>query len=289
VIEVQMFRPGEDHGIPMEYLQSNYDAIWHSVWALSTVCVEAAGNGSWNLDDPTFGGLFDRDVRDSGAIMVAAGTPTGRVAEWFTNYGSRIDTHAWGSQIVTTGYGDLYDDGTPQTRYTEGFGGTSGASPMVAGASLCLQGIAKANLGYPLDPIQLRALITDTGIDHLDPTKEIGPRPDLGAASAAVLALVAAPEDGPSAARLMSGFPNPFRAEAEIRFNLQSSEEVRVAIFDVSGRRLRTLFDGPIQAGDRRLIWDGRDETGRSLDSGVYFYRIVSESLKEAGRLQKIR
>jgi hypothetical protein len=289
LIELQMYRQGETNPIPMEYLQANYDAIWNSVWALGIVCVEAAGNGSWDLDNPTFGGLFDRDVRDSGAIMCAAGTPTGRVAEWFTNYGSRIDAHAWGSEIVTTGYGDLYNGGSRQTRYTSQFGGTSGASPMVTGAALCLQGIAKANLGVHLDPIQLRALITDTGIDHLDPTKEIGPRPDLGAASEAVLALVAVPEDGVIAAPVMSGFPNPFYDEAEIRFRMDAAEDVRVAIFDASGRRIRTLVDGPLARGEQRLIWDGRDETGRKLMSGVYFYRIDSEGLKSAGRLQKIR
>ena len=180
-------------GLPMEYYQANFDVIWTSVFSLGIACVETGGNGGQDLDDPVFGGIFDRSVRDSGAIMVAAGTPTGRVAEtytdWGTNWGSRMDAHGWGSEIVTTGYGHLYNGGSAQTRYTDMFGGGSGAGSMVLGACLCIQGIAKAHLGSTLHPLELRSILHDTGIEHLDPIKEIGPRPDLGAASECVISL----------------------------------------------------------------------------------------------------
>lgn len=185
LIELQMFPAGFD-ATPMEYLQVNFDAIWTSSFALDVICVEAGANGSQNLDSAAFNGLFDRDIRDSGAIMVGAGTPVGRVAEWFTNWGSRMDAHAWGSQIVTTGYGDL-QGGPPTVEYTGAFGGTSGASPMVVGSALCLQGIKKLYTGTPYTPLEMRTLINSTGINHADPSKEIGPRPDIGAAVADVL------------------------------------------------------------------------------------------------------
>jgi serine protease len=187
--EIWLIEMQGESNLPMEYYQANYDVIWTSTFSLGVVCVEAGGNGSNNLDSSSFNGIFDRDVRDSGAIMVAAGTPYDRVAESFTNYGSRMDVHAWGSQIVTTGYGDLYNGGSPQTEYTAGFGGTSGASPMVVGAALCLQGVALANLDGTFSPLALRALLHDTGVPHLDPTREIGPRPDLGAAVEQVLGM----------------------------------------------------------------------------------------------------
>ncbi len=184
LIELQMYPSGRS-ATPMEWLQVNYDVIWTSSWSMNVVCVEAGANGSQNLDDASWGGVFDRNVRDSGAIMVGAGTPTGRVAESFTNYGSRMDAHAWGSSIVTTGYGDLYTEGSVTTEYTAGFGGTSGASPMVTGSALCLQGIARQTLGHVLTPAELRQLITETGIPNLG-QKYIGPRPDLGAAVEAI-------------------------------------------------------------------------------------------------------
>ena len=180
LIEIQMF-PSGLNATPMEYLQANFDAIWTSSFALDVICVEAGANGGQDLDSAPFNGVFDRNVRDSGAILVAAGRPTTLIAESFTNYGSRMDAHGWGSSIVTTGYGDL--QGGPVTEhYTASFSGTSGASPMVVGAALCLQGIHKAATGEIILPLDMRQLLADTGTPHNDPVKEIGPRPDIGMA-----------------------------------------------------------------------------------------------------------
>ncbi len=291
LIELQMYPPGHD-ATPMEWLQVNYDVIWTGVWARGIVCMEAGANGSQNLDAAGWGGIFDRTLRDSGAIMVAAGTPTGLTAEWFTNYGSRMDVHAWGSSIVTTGYGDLYNGGTLQTKYTAGFSGTSGASPMATGSALCLQGIAKANLGAPLDPVRLRTIMHDTGTPHQG-TKYIGPRPNLSAASLAVLAIAGAPEVSAAAAveplRLTIS-PNPFRSGAEIRFAAPAAERARLVLFNAAGRRIRTLFDSPVAPGEQRLVWDGSDEMGRPLRNGVYFFRLdAGTSQSMSGKVAKTR
>jgi len=61
------------------------------------------------------------------------------------------------------GLRDLHNGGTLQTRYTASFSGTSGASPMVAGSALCLEGIARAAFGSPLPPVQIRSAPRDTG------------------------------------------------------------------------------------------------------------------------------
>jgi hypothetical protein len=198
-----------------------------------------------------------------------------------------MDVHAWGSQIVTTGYGDLYNGGTLQTRYTAQFGGTSGASPMITGSALCLQGIALANLTYVLDPITLRTILHDTGIPNLG-AQYIGPRPDLGAASQAVLGLAAVPEGGAVSWSVQSA-PNPFGSRAEIRFDAPRAGQARLAIYDASGRKIRTLLDGAIGAGTQRLVWDGTDESGRALGSGVYFYRLDAAGSRSTGRVQKLR
>jgi hypothetical protein len=206
--------------------------------------------------------------------MVAAGTPYGRVAEYFTNWGTRMDAHAWGSSIVTTGYGDLYTLGTPQTEYTATFGGTSGASPMLTGSALCLQGIAEANLGVRLDPITLRALIHDTGVPHLDPTKEIGPRPDLGAASYYILNSAGVTQRGDRGSTLrLSVAPNPTPAATEILLAAPEAAEVSLALFDATGRCVRELAPRGASNGALCLAWDGRDAAGRRLPSGVYYLR----------------
>jgi len=140
------------------------------------------------LDHAACSRLFDRTVRDSGAIIVGAGYPptsgVDRQREGFSTFGSRVDLQGWGSGITTTGYGDLYLNpdcpAVPDFWYTGDFNGTSGAAAMVAGAVANLQGIAFAQSGIPLPPLQIRELLVQTGSPQLGNTAEhIGPRPDL--------------------------------------------------------------------------------------------------------------
>jgi hypothetical protein len=284
LIELQMYPPITNQATPMEWVQVNYDVIFTGVFADGVVCVEAGANGSQDLDDPIWGGVFDRNVRDSGAIMVAAGTPYERIAELFTNYGSRMDAHAWGSQIITTGYGDLYTEGPLTTEYTGTFGGTSGASPMVTGSALCLQGIAKARYGRPMSPIALRSLITTTGIPHLGELP-IGPRPDLGAAVAALLGGTSSPEQAIGSELRVVAAPNPFRASTTIRFSVPNAGPATLVINDVAGRRVRTLVKGHLFAGAHDIRWDGLDDSGARVAPGVFFLRLQESAGSRSEKL----
>jgi serine protease len=288
LIELQMYPPGRG-ATPMEWLQVNYDAIWTSCWSLGVVCIEAGANGQENLDASYWNGVFNRNLRDSGAVMVGAGTPTGRVAEWYTNYGSRIDVHAWGSSIVTTGYGDLYNGGSTRSEYTATFSGTSGASPMIAGSALCLQGIARANLGEPLTPLALRQLLHDTGIAHLDPVKNIGPRPDLGAAVEQLLSLTPVEEPVVTGGLTLLGARSPFAGETVVRFSRAQAGPSRLVIYDVAGRRVRTVDGAATAAGTGQIRWDGRDDRGREVSGGVYVLRLAAGGEVVTGRVVKVR
>ncbi len=74
---------------------------------------------------------------------------------------------------------------------------------------------------------------------------------------------------------LHASFPNPFRSATTIRFDLAESDEVQLSVFDVSGRLVRALIeDEPLPAGPHAATWDGRDETGRVMSPGVYFFRM---------------
>lgn len=182
-------RPDQMGYVPVEYFQANFDAIQMAA-ARGIVVVEAGGNGYENLDDPLYESRFDRDVRYSRAIIVGAGAPPNgqfgpdRSRLYFSNYGSRIDLQGWGKSVVTTGYGGLFSgDGDDDQYYTETFGGTSAASPMIAGAAACLQGIYFAEYGFPLSPDAVVGLLTNTGSLQPNPTEWIGPRPNLIAAN----------------------------------------------------------------------------------------------------------
>jgi hypothetical protein len=181
---------------PLEWQGPVFTAIQTAV-ANGFIVVEAAGNGSVDLDQAACGDYFNRNHQDSGAIIVGAGqSPFGndREREGFSCYGSRVDVQGWGDSVVTTGYdgaGDLYnnpsDPTNPNFWYTRTFGGTSSASPIVTGAAADLQGIS-LHFGTLLSAADIRRILVETGSPQQGNTAEhIGPRPNLWLAIAQIV------------------------------------------------------------------------------------------------------
>jgi hypothetical protein len=83
--------------------------------------------------------------------------------------------------------------------------------------------------------------------------------------------------------------PNPFRSRASISFSLARASRVSVDVYDIAGRRVKNLASGNRGAGDHRVVWDGRNESGRSVASGVYVARIETAAGTESVRLNLIR
>ena len=171
--------------LPVEVEAAVFDAIRHVVND-GIVVVEAAANGSIDLDafvDAANHRVLDRtsaDFRDSGAIMVGAGSsiaPHTRLG--FSNFGSRIDCYGWGQNIDTTG-----GQSAATTAYTTSFSGTSGASPIVAGAAVLLQSWRKQRINRVYSPEILRDMMSSTANNtaSANPSNDrIGVMPDLRA------------------------------------------------------------------------------------------------------------
>ncbi len=83
--------------------------------------------------------------------------------------------------------------------------------------------------------------------------------------------------------------PNPVLPPAAIRYRLAAAGPVSLRIYDVSGRHVRTLVDGPETAAEHRHEWNGRDEAGRAVPSGVYFYRLEAGGRSATARLVVVR
>jgi len=79
--------------------------------------------------------------------------------------------------------------------------------------------------------------------------------------------------EAPVALNLSRAMPNPFHSETSVRLSLPEPGDATVEVYDVSGRRVATLANGPLPAGTVRLDWNGRDEGGREVASGIYFCR----------------
>ncbi|HEY3217428.1 MAG TPA: FlgD immunoglobulin-like domain containing protein [Candidatus Eisenbacteria bacterium] len=88
---------------------------------------------------------------------------------------------------------------------------------------------------------------------------------------------------------LDAGYPNPFRAHTQIRFALPRSGNVRLIVYDVMGRAARVLVDGHTSAGTHQVSWDGRDDAGHSVSSGIYLLRLETSGLVSTRRLLRLR
>jgi hypothetical protein len=83
--------------------------------------------------------------------------------------------------------------------------------------------------------------------------------------------------------------PNPFRSDTAIRFELSVTGFVDWRVFDVRGRLVRRSPPKRLEAGDRTVVWDGRDAAGRSVPAGVYFVRLKSDSFTATRKVVRAR
>jgi hypothetical protein len=78
---------------------------------------------------------------------------------------------------------------------------------------------------------------------------------------------------------LSNNYPNPFNPSTKIQFAVPHEQNISLAIYNMLGQRIRTLVQGVHTAGQYTVTWDGKDEAGRTLESGVYFYRLETGSI----------
>jgi hypothetical protein len=83
--------------------------------------------------------------------------------------------------------------------------------------------------------------------------------------------------------------PNPFSFSTALTFDLPEASDVELAIYDATGSRVRELVDDHIPAGHHLRIWDGMDDRGRRLPSGVYFARVQTETNESRQKLWLVR
>ncbi|MBD3220424.1 type I pullulanase [bacterium] len=119
------------------------------------------------------------------------------------------------------------------------------------------------------DDGRLEAEVTDLGLVRLAPGEQL-----------------------PRATRLLGNAPNPFNPTTEIRFDLAASDAsapVRLRVYDVRGQLVRTLVDAPRPAGVNTVVWDGRNDAGRPVASGVYVYRLETARQALSGRMLMLK
>jgi len=96
----------------------------------------------------------------------------------------------------------------------------------------------------------------------------------------------------PTAFALRQNFPNPFATDqghTVIRYALPQAGHVRLTVFDMLGREVKTLVNKNLQAGYHGAAWDGRDEQGRRLATGLYFYRLHAGNFVRVNKMLLVR
>ena len=89
----------------------------------------------------------------------------------------------------------------------------------------------------------------------------------------------------------LSVFPNPMAAtgSANVRFRLAGESPVEVAVFSAGGQKVRTLIEGTRTPGHHLVVWDGTDDGGRELPSGIYYCRLQAEGHQESRQIVRVR
>ncbi len=89
----------------------------------------------------------------------------------------------------------------------------------------------------------------------------------------------------PKSFSLSQNFPNPFNAETVISFGLPKTSHVKLEIYNILGQKVKDLVDEKVTAGYKRVVWDGKDNNGNTVSSGVYFYKLDTEEFTEVMKM----
>jgi len=93
----------------------------------------------------------------------------------------------------------------------------------------------------------------------------------------------------PAEFSLEQNYPNPFNPATEIRFALPQVRHVSLRVYNVLGEGVRTLADRPYEAGRHRISWDGRDDVGKPVSSGIYLYQIQAGDFIDTRKMSLLR
>jgi hypothetical protein len=119
--------------------------------------------------------------------------------------------------------------------------------------------------------------------------RHIRTAPDFDSYTVALSGGASSGLDVPTEYSLDQNYPNPFNPTTEIPLALPVPARVSLRVYNVLGQEVRTLVDGPMDAGFHTVTWDGRSSSGGLVSSGVYFYRVETDQFTETKKMLMLK
>lgn len=88
---------------------------------------------------------------------------------------------------------------------------------------------------------------------------------------------------------LFQNYPNPFNPQTSIQYDLPKETEVKLTIYNILGQKVKTLVDERQKAGHKQILWDGRNDKGKEVSSGIYFYLLKTPEFKNTKKMMLIK
>jgi len=93
----------------------------------------------------------------------------------------------------------------------------------------------------------------------------------------------------PEGFTLNQNYPNPFNPSTVITYSLATSADVDLVVINVLGQQIRTLVNEYQSSGDHSVVWDGRDQGGNQVASGIYFYRMSAAGAVDTKKMMLLK
>jgi hypothetical protein len=93
----------------------------------------------------------------------------------------------------------------------------------------------------------------------------------------------------PDGFSLNQNYPNPFNPTTTISFTVPVNTRARIEIYNVLGALIAVPYDDAVLAGEHSILWDGRNQNGEAVSSGVYLYKLISDGYSEARKMMLLK
>jgi hypothetical protein len=143
--------------------------------------------------------------------------------------------------------------------------------------------IEPTNNSYLAIPVEFKGSNYDIGLVQIENIKLAGAKGDLiqyvARSTESEVKLI------PHDFSLQQNFPNPFNPSTEIRFDLPQEGYVNLSVYNMAGHKVRSLESGDMQPGYHSIIWDGTNDAGSKVSTGMYFYSIQTNGFQATKKM----